>query len=389
MKPNFKAINQVVADAIQEEKNAFSAYDLGKAHAALGKKPENLQTPNTKSHSEYEKGYRTGMGSKKFNESVELDEAILNELHDYPSTRKMADDAYDEMTAASKKLNSYPKGSMGMTPDDVKKSPEYQTDMGVYNKAANKSKIINAHMMKHFKKEHQAAYAAKRGMKTESEEIKYEYELSEDKDAKKVSKPAAAPDEDGAEVEAQSKSKALEFERTHVPSGKTTLSKFNKSHHWILGTGESEGETDEDDYSTEPEKSRMKEAKKLVDKWNTISPDTWKYKLKSKSVNESEDDTLDEAKDTKKAPDESDENEFMKKDAKKFKSVAEGIMRRVVDKMDLAEPNTPYKKIIKDVVKDTASGIKDDTKAMINVAGKKSVEGWEYVKSNLQHLKQK
>ena len=297
MKPNFKAINQVVADAIQEEKNAFSAYDLGKAHAALGKKPENLQTPNTKSHSEYEKGYRTGMGSKKFNESVELDEAI-----------------------------------------------------------------------------------------------KYEYEnatLDEAKDDKKESKPAAAPDEDGAEVEAQTKSKALEFERTHVPSGKTTLSKFNKSHHWILGTGESEGETPEDDYSTEPEKSRMKEAKKLVDKWNTISPDTWKYKLKSKSVNESEDDILDEAKDTKKAPDESDENEFMKKDAKKFKSVAEGIMRRVVDKMDLAEPNTPYKKIIKDVVKDTASGIKDDTKAMINVAGKKSVEGWEYVKSNLQHLKQK
>ena len=335
MKLNFKAINQVVADAIQEEKNAFSAYDLGKAHAALGKKPENLQTPNTKSHAEYEKGYKTGMSLKGYNESEELSEANIE--------GKIADWQV-ELRGESR--------------------PEERT------KIQNRIKTLQSQLQK-------------------KAPIKESEELSEAKDAKKESKPAAAPDEDGAEVEAQSKSKALEFERTHVPSGKTTLSKFNKSHHWILGTGESEGETPEDDYSTEPEKSRMKEAKKLVDKWNTISPDTWKYKLKSKSVNESEDDTLDEAKDTKKAPDESDENEFMKKDAKKFKSVAEGIMRRVVDKMDLAEPNTPYKKIIKDVVKDTASGIKDDTKAMINVAGKKSVEGWEYVKSNLQHLKQK
>jgi hypothetical protein len=355
MIPNYKAINDVVATAIQEEKNVFSAYDLGKAHAALGKKPENLQTPNTEAHKQYEKGYKTGMSLKGYNESLVEAIKVGDTINSMTSNDKIKVHTVD---AANKMY--------------VGKSATHGKDVAV--PFHNASKLH------------------------ESIEL--------DEAEKKDPKPSAAPDEEGSDAQAAPKSKAIEFERTHVPSGKTQKFKFNKSHHWILGTGESEGETPEDDYSSEPEKARTKEAKKLVDTWNKISPDTWKYKLHAKSeIKESEEldedfsdlESIQEADVAGKIADwqvelrnETRPEERAKiqkrinflqnkstKAAKLKESIVEGILRKVVDKMDLADKGTPYHKIAKEILKDTVDGAKENVKIP---SGKDIKGGWEYLK---------
>ena len=74
-----------------------------------------------------------------------------------------------EISRLSKILNSYPSNSMGLTPDSVKFSPQYQSDTNNYNKVAKQYREFNKFFMKTFKKE----YAAHRAKKYELKARKY------------------------------------------------------------------------------------------------------------------------------------------------------------------------------------------------------------------------
>jgi hypothetical protein len=76
---------------------------------------------------------------------------------------KAARDAADaELSAASKVLNSFPKGPTGLTPDEIKFSPEYRD---VYNRAARAFATVrklNAYIMRNHAKEEKADRDARR-----------------------------------------------------------------------------------------------------------------------------------------------------------------------------------------------------------------------------------
>lgn len=50
-------------------------------------------------------------------------------------------------------LNAYPRGTMGLTPDAVKSSPEFQRDLAAANKAFQSLRTFNKAYVSRFKKE--------------------------------------------------------------------------------------------------------------------------------------------------------------------------------------------------------------------------------------------
>ena len=63
------------------------------------------------------------------------------------------EDLNRKVKEASVKLQAFPKGSMGLTPDDVKKSPAYRQAMNEFNLYNEKSKALASFLMKNFKTE--------------------------------------------------------------------------------------------------------------------------------------------------------------------------------------------------------------------------------------------
>ena len=63
------------------------------------------------------------------------------------------EDLNRKVKEASVKLQAFPKGSMGLTPDDVKKSPAYRQAMNEFNLYNEKSKALASLLMKNFKTE--------------------------------------------------------------------------------------------------------------------------------------------------------------------------------------------------------------------------------------------
>ncbi len=62
----------------------------------------------------------------------------------------------------SKALNAFPRGPMGLTPDDVKSSPEFQAAKTAYDNAANFLRQFNQIFMQSYKTEYRAYVNAKR-----------------------------------------------------------------------------------------------------------------------------------------------------------------------------------------------------------------------------------
>jgi hypothetical protein len=72
----------------------------------------------------------------------------------FSEVRRIRDDLYVAQDAAAKKLQSFPRGGpMGLTPDAVKFSPEFQAAKRRYDEITKAVKKINQFMTKNFKKE--------------------------------------------------------------------------------------------------------------------------------------------------------------------------------------------------------------------------------------------
>lgn len=68
-----------------------------------------------------------------------------------------ADALYRELNATSRALQKYPQGAMGLTPDEVKFSPDFRRDKAAFDAAFKKLRAFNAKYVKTFRKEIQAA----------------------------------------------------------------------------------------------------------------------------------------------------------------------------------------------------------------------------------------
>jgi uncharacterized protein len=74
----------------------------------------------------------------------------------YQASKKKKEELQSKADAAGKHLNSFPKGAMGMTPEDVKKTPEFKKAHNDYEVAAAASRDHNGKHFKDFKKESNA-----------------------------------------------------------------------------------------------------------------------------------------------------------------------------------------------------------------------------------------
>ena len=64
---------------------------------------------------------------------------------------------------ASDALNEFPSGTMGLTPDHIKQSPEFIAARAAYNAAANALKEFNKAFLKVYKKQYTKHLRAQRG----------------------------------------------------------------------------------------------------------------------------------------------------------------------------------------------------------------------------------
>lgn len=58
-----------------------------------------------------------------------------------------------EVSITSKALQKFPRGAMGLTPDDVKATPEWKAAKKAFDDAFNKLRKFNAVFVKKYKKE--------------------------------------------------------------------------------------------------------------------------------------------------------------------------------------------------------------------------------------------
>lgn len=72
---------------------------------------------------------------------------------EYQASKAKKKELETHANVANKTLQSFPKGPMGMTPDDVKKSPEWISAYNAYESAAKKLRDHNGEHFKKFKKE--------------------------------------------------------------------------------------------------------------------------------------------------------------------------------------------------------------------------------------------
>lgn len=71
----------------------------------------------------------------------------------YVKAKKMCDDADNESKAAGAVLDTFPKRANGLTPDEVKFSPEYRAAKARFDAAFARQRKVNAWFSKTFQKE--------------------------------------------------------------------------------------------------------------------------------------------------------------------------------------------------------------------------------------------
>ncbi len=77
-----------------------------------------------------------------------------NEMSSYNVAKSHKQSLETLVDAASKKLQTYPCGSNGITPDEVKFSLEYTTDKTAYDTSFQNLRTFNAYFSKVFKSEY-------------------------------------------------------------------------------------------------------------------------------------------------------------------------------------------------------------------------------------------
>ena len=74
----------------------------------------------------------------------------------YSEAKAIRQSLYTETERLSGAMRTFPKGAMGMTPDNVKQSAEYQFAKGLFDASFAKLRMFNAYMIKNFAREMRA-----------------------------------------------------------------------------------------------------------------------------------------------------------------------------------------------------------------------------------------
>lgn len=86
-------------------------------------------------------------------------------MNTYNEAKAARDSAEERLKIASLVLGNYPKGVMGLTPDAVRASPQWQKDKAEYNAAFAALREINGVIVKKFRKEYHSERNAREQMK--------------------------------------------------------------------------------------------------------------------------------------------------------------------------------------------------------------------------------
>lgn len=82
----------------------------------------------------------------------------------YTEAKAKCAEVETRVCAAGAALKAFPKGSMGLTPDAVKASPEYKAAKAEFDAAFFAQRQINRFINKHFKQERLADVRARRNI---------------------------------------------------------------------------------------------------------------------------------------------------------------------------------------------------------------------------------
>lgn len=81
---------------------------------------------------------------------------------DYNEAKAVKTELEQQVAALSHKLNSYPRGEKGLTPDAVKFTAAYKSDKLAFNRKNEQLKSFNAWFVKKFATEYREERRAKR-----------------------------------------------------------------------------------------------------------------------------------------------------------------------------------------------------------------------------------
>jgi response regulator of citrate/malate metabolism len=88
-----------------------------------------------------------------------------NEINmtDYEKAKQQAVDACAAADIASQALQQFPKGPMGLTPDSVRRTAEFQSAKSAFDKCFAAERAANTYLLKHFPTEVRADRAQQSG----------------------------------------------------------------------------------------------------------------------------------------------------------------------------------------------------------------------------------
>ena len=92
-----------------------------------------------------------------------LKEIVENNILSYGDWKQASKDLNSQVDDYSDKLNSFPKGEMGLTPDEVRNSKEYKLAKQNYNNAFKRLRDFNKKSSKEFKRRESKERRANRG----------------------------------------------------------------------------------------------------------------------------------------------------------------------------------------------------------------------------------
>jgi hypothetical protein len=84
---------------------------------------------------------------------IHIHSSKVRDSSEFQQAKTKADFLWNQAKQFGEALQKFPKGPMGLTPEDVAKSPEYRMALALYNRANEASRNFNTVYTKQFKKE--------------------------------------------------------------------------------------------------------------------------------------------------------------------------------------------------------------------------------------------
>lgn len=79
--------------------------------------------------------------------------AIVFPTNDYEKAKAIRDKVEEQVAKCSARMKKYPRGAMGLVPDNVKFKAPYQKDLAAMRSAMATLRQVNTLMVKHYKKQ--------------------------------------------------------------------------------------------------------------------------------------------------------------------------------------------------------------------------------------------